>query len=82
MKPKIKTGISAIMIIGWIFAGLGSVFLIMGILFLTQSGKEESFKILGLIFGGTGLFFFLIGVIFLILHYNNKSSLKKIVDNG
>lgn len=24
MKPKIKTGISAIMIIGWIFAGLGS----------------------------------------------------------
>ena len=37
---------------------------------------------LGLIFGGTGLFFFLIGVIFLILHYNNKSSLKKIVDNG
>lgn len=58
MKPKIKTGISAIMIIGWIFAGLGSVFLIMGILFLTQSGKEEVFKILGLIFGGTGLFFF------------------------
>lgn len=82
MKPKIKTGISAIMIIGWIFAGLGSVFLIMGILFLTQSGKEEAFKMLGLIFGGTGLFFFLIGVIFLILHYNNKSSLKKIVDNG
>ena len=80
MKPKIKTGISAIMIIGWIFAGLGSVFLIMGILFLTQSGKEEAFKMLGLIFGGTGLFFFLIGVIFLILHYNNKSSLKKIVD--
>ena len=66
MKPKIKTGISAIMIIGWIFAGLGSVFLIMGILFLTQSGKEEAFKMLGLIFGGTGLFFFLIGVIFLI----------------
>lgn len=52
------------MIIGWIFAGLGSVFLIMGILFLTQSGKEEAFKILGLIFGGTGLFFFMIGVIF------------------
>ena len=51
MKPKIKTGISAIMIIGWIFAGLGSVFLIMGILFLTQSGKEEAFKMLGLIFG-------------------------------
>ena len=65
MKPKIKTGINAIMIIGWIFAGLGSVFLIMGILFLTQSGKEEAFKMLGLIFGGTGLFFFLIGVIFM-----------------
>lgn len=48
MKPKIKTGISAIMIIGWIFAGLGSAFLIMGILFLTQSGKEEAFKMLGL----------------------------------
>lgn len=32
--------------------------------FLTQSGKEEAFKMLGLIFGGTGLFFFLIGVIF------------------
>ena len=29
MKPEVKTGISAIMIIGWIFAGLGSVFLIM-----------------------------------------------------
>ena len=62
MKPKIKTGISAIMIIGWIFAGLGSVFLIMGILFLTQSGKEEAFKMLGLIFGGTGLFFYPAGM--------------------
>lgn len=82
MKPEVKTGASAILIIGWIFSAIGAVFLILGIIFLAQMNKAEAFKMLGFTFGGTGLLFFLLGLIFLILYYTKKNKLKKIIENG
>lgn len=82
MERKSKTGISALFIIGSVFAFLGAVFLATGLIIYSALKEEEGVVLFLLIFGGVGLLFFVLGLIFLIMEFGKKFRNDKLLKSG
>lgn len=82
MERKSKTGISALFIIGSVFAFLGAVFLSTGLIIYSALKEEEGVVLFLLIFGGVGLLFFVLGLIFLIMEFGKKFRNDKLLKSG
>ena len=65
MERKSRIGQSALLIIGLIYTGLGSLFVILGIGLKVLLADDDGLMI-GLIFGGIGSIFLILGIVFLI----------------
>ena len=82
MNRKVKTGSTAVKIIGAVFTILGLVFLIVAaILLITGVAKTEGYFICIPFLAVGGIFFF-VGICFLIWEIKNKKMVKRLIENG
>lgn len=82
MERKSKTGVSALLIVGSVFAIVGAVFLATGGITYFALKEEEGAILFLLIFGGIGLLFFILGLIFLIVVAQKKARSDKLLNAG
>ncbi len=81
---KIKQGISATWIIGLVFTILGTVFLTVSIIMMTEykSTLDEDIIIVRNVFSLIGIPFAVIGVLFIITNIRKSKKQKKLVADG
>lgn len=81
MERKVKLDISAPLIVGAVFALIGAIFLVLGVV-LGASVETEDAVVLRLVFAGIGGLFFVIGVIFLAFVIRKKQRQDALVRTG
>lgn len=80
MQKGRARSVSAIHIVGAVFTGLGSVYLILGGVLAWK--LPENVKMVGYIFTTLGALFLLLGVIFLCVQSGKKRLVKRLVASG
>lgn len=81
MERKARIGQSALLIIGFIYTGLGSLFVILGIGLKVLLADDDGLMI-GLIFGGIGSIFLILGIVFLIWEFCRKKRVDALLASG
>lgn len=81
MDKKAKLGLSALLIIGIIYTGLGGLFVILGIGLKVLLADGDGLMI-GLIFGGIGSIFLILGIVFLVLEFRRKKRADALLASG
>lgn len=80
MQRKAKVGLTVLGLIGVIYAGIGGLFLVMGIVFTVTLPRDVI--MLGLIFAGVGLIFFVLGLVFLGYQIKKKRLADEMLSSG
>lgn len=80
MERRANLGFSAIKIIGIIYTGLGSLFVIMGLLFWGFLPPDVT--MIGIIFSGIGSIFLILGIIFLYREIQKQAIADRLLTEG
>jgi len=80
MAGRAKYGRGALLIIGFVYSLLGSIFLVLGMA-LAFLGTYEQTRITGSVFIPLGAVFFLLGVIFLAIEVRKKKRNDRLIEN-
>ena len=81
MEKRAKLGVNALLLIGIIYAGLGGLFVILGLFFAIGLKDTEAWMI-GTIFAGIGGIFLVLGVIFLCLEWRKRRRANRLMAGG
>ena len=80
MEKKARSGQSALLIIGTVYAALGGTFVILGAA-LAALLRDDGWAI-GLIFGGIGGIFLILGIVFLVVEICKKKRSDALLASG
>ena len=81
MDRKARIGQSALLIIGIIYTGLGSLFVILGAALRVLLADDDG-AMIGLIFGGIGTIFLILGIVFLVCQFRVKRRADALLASG
>lgn len=81
MEKRANLGLSALKIIGYIYAGMGGVFVILG-LSLWNVLTEDNLPLIGIIFSGIGSIFLILGIIFLVIENKKQKMADRLLAEG
>lgn len=81
MEKKAKLGMSALLLIGAVYAVLGGVFVVLGTALLICLG-EQDVRLVGVVFSGIGSVFLLLGILFLTIEGGKKRRANKLLAGG
>ena len=83
MERKVKTGLSAMMIVAITFIIVGVVFIPLGIFTgMGMMSVDGSFILFVAMFGGMGLLFLTLGIVFLVLEIKKHNLSKRLLAEG
>ncbi len=74
--------VSALQIIGIIYAILGGFFVILGSIFMLVVSREEDAGMVGTVFAGIGGIFLIIGLVFLLIIHFKRKRIQRIIREG
>lgn len=78
-ERKAKQGISALLIVGLVFTGIGAIYLAVGIII---SLWEKNMLVFLISFGGIGLVFLIAGIICLLLEIRKRKRRNRLLNAG
>ena len=84
MERRRRMGWTEKGIVGFVFAPIGSFFLVMGILlYLLRAGNDpEDPMVFLFVFSGLGLLFLLLGLLFLSMDIRRRNAMRRALDSG
>lgn len=81
MEPKVAGDKGAVFILGIVYALLGGIFVVVGVILAAVLYKQEA-RMVGIIFASIGSVFLILGIILLVLRTRKKKIAERLVDGG